>query len=98
MRGLPPEPMLLSFDDEEAGGTAAWHEYVPPGFPLPDRGDWVWGPEGCDENDDPYGHAHYEVVRRGWTFTQPGSANARDGSWAPIVRVHVQRAEPGGGA
>lgn len=94
---FPPETtQLVSFDDEVAGGTAHWYRFVPKGHPLPAEGDWVWGPEGCNEDGEPTGNPYtqYEVVRRGWTFTSDGSPNAQRGDWRASVRVHVRSAKP----
>lgn len=89
----PPEPAQLSFDDELAGGSASWYENLTAGHELPAAGDWVWGPEACDDDGEPVGRKTvcYEVVRRGWTFTSPGSMNAQHGKWRPILRVHVRK-------
>jgi hypothetical protein len=72
--------VVLSFDDEEAGGDAYWHERTVPGM-LPRAGDWVWNPTD---------RRHFEVVRLGWSFVQSGSVNASSGEWAPLIRVHVR--------
>lgn len=88
---MPPQPVQLSFDDELAGGTASWYEHLPVGHPLPAAGDWVWGPAEAEDGPRLPHTTHYEVVRRGWTFVSYGSANARDGRWDPIIRVHVRR-------
>lgn len=89
---LPPQPAQLSLDDEEAGGAVTWYEHVPVGHPLPEAGDWVWGPDHTHEDGPRPPHTtRYVVVRRGWTFVSPGSLNGQRGEWQPIVRIHVKR-------
>lgn len=94
-RDLPDETLLITFDDEEAGGTSHWTQTVATGTPFPAAGDWVWGPERCDADGEPVGkrYTRFEVVRRGWNFVSHGSVSAREGWWWPNVRVHVRRLE-----